>query len=309
MQQLEKIRNFLTGRLFFTGLDLMRWWSSCRSCSPTRSSWPASCCCSPAMIAGVVMAMVPTFQRRLNACTRPKASARPCWWRPSTACAPSRRWRSSRRQRRVWDQRSAEAITMHFRVGKISITGNAITDFLGKLLPVTLIIVRRAAVFDQTLSVGALIAFQMLSQRVTQPLISIVGLVNEYQETALSVRMLGEVMNRAPEGRAGAGGLRPVLRGRDQVRGRDLPLPRRAGAGAGPHQLHHPARHRGRHRRPQRFGQDHADQADPGPVPVQEGIVRFDGTMRARSSCRTCGARSAWCCRRTSCSAAPCAKT
>jgi subfamily B ATP-binding cassette protein HlyB/CyaB len=68
-------------------------------------------------------------------------------------------------------------------------------------------------VFDQTLSVGALIAFQMLSGRVTQPLISIVGLVNEYQETALSVRMLGEVMNRAPEGRAGAGGLRPVLQG------------------------------------------------------------------------------------------------
>jgi ABC-type bacteriocin/lantibiotic exporter with double-glycine peptidase domain len=56
-------------------------------------------------------------------------------------------------------------------------------------------------VFDSSLSVGALIGFQMLSGRVTQPLISIVGLVNEYQETALSVKMLGEVMNRAPEGR------------------------------------------------------------------------------------------------------------
>ena len=67
--------------------------------------------------------------------------------------------------------------------------------------------------FDQTLSVGALIGFQMLSGRVVQPLIAIVGLVNDYQETALSVRMLGEVMNRPPEGRAGAGGLRPELAG------------------------------------------------------------------------------------------------
>ena len=67
--------------------------------------------------------------------------------------------------------------------------------------------------FDQTLSVGALIAFQMISGRVIAPLIAMVGLVNEYQETALSVRMLGEVMNRAPEGRAGAGGLRPQLKG------------------------------------------------------------------------------------------------
>jgi ATP-binding cassette subfamily B protein len=68
-------------------------------------------------------------------------------------------------------------------------------------------------VFEQTLTVGALIAFQMITGRVVSPLINIVGLVNEYQETALSVRMLGEVMNRAPEGRTGAGGLRPQFGG------------------------------------------------------------------------------------------------
>jgi ATP-binding cassette, subfamily B, bacterial HlyB/CyaB len=54
----------------------------------------------------------------------------------------------------------------------------------------------------------------MMSGRVVSPLVSIVGLVNEYQETALSVRMLGEIMNRPPEGRVGAGGLRPQLAGK-----------------------------------------------------------------------------------------------
>jgi ATP-binding cassette subfamily B protein len=63
------------------------------------------------------------------------------------------------------------------------------------------------------LTVGALIGFQMITGRVVQPLIAIVALVNEYQETALSVRMLGEVMNRPSEGRASAGGLRPDLAG------------------------------------------------------------------------------------------------
>ena len=116
-------------------------------------------------------------------------------------------------QRKLWDQHSAASIGMHFKVGQISIAGNTITDLLGKLLPVTIIIVGAQEVFAQTLSVGALIAFQMLTARVVQPLIAIVGLVNEYQETALSVRMLGEVMNRAPEGRLGAGGLRPQLAG------------------------------------------------------------------------------------------------
>ena len=40
-----------------------------------------------------------------------------------------------------------------------------------------------------------------------------VGLVNEYQETVLSVKMLGEVMNRPAEGAASAGGLRPEFVG------------------------------------------------------------------------------------------------
>jgi len=57
-----------------------------------------------------------------------------------------------------------------------------------------------------------LIAFQMLSGRVTGPLVQIVGLVHEIQETGLSVKMLGEVMNHPPE-RQSSGGLRPPVQG------------------------------------------------------------------------------------------------
>jgi ATP-binding cassette, subfamily B, bacterial HlyB/CyaB len=115
-------------------------------------------------------------------------------------------------QRKHWDQLSAESITSHFRVSKTAISGNIATDFLGKLLPVVVIVVGAQGVFDGTMSVGVLIAFQMLSGRVMGPLIAIVGLVNDYQQTAVSVRMLGEVMNRPSEGR-GSGGLRPTLTG------------------------------------------------------------------------------------------------
>ena len=115
-------------------------------------------------------------------------------------------------QRRSWDQFSAEAITAHFRVGKLSLNSLFFTDLLGKLLPIVIIVIGCQSVFDQTMSVGALIAFQMFSGRVTGPLLSLVGLINEYQQTALSVRMLGSVMNRPSEGR-GSGGLRPQLAG------------------------------------------------------------------------------------------------
>ncbi|MBA5640141.1 peptidase domain-containing ABC transporter [Duganella sp. LX20W] len=213
MQQLEKIRNFLTGRLFMTGLDLIALLVFLPVLFTYSFKLAAIVLLFAALIAGVVMAMVPTFQRRLNALYSAEGQRQAMLVETIHGMRTVKALAIEPSQRRIWDQRSAEAITMHFRVGQISITGNAITDFLGKLMPVTLIVIGAQEVFDQTLTVGALIAFQMLSQRVTQPLISIVGLVNEYQETALSVKMLGEVMNRAPEGRAGAGGLRPILQG------------------------------------------------------------------------------------------------
>ncbi|MDR7047612.1 ATP-binding cassette subfamily B protein [Duganella sp. 3397] len=213
MQQLEKIRNFLTGRMFFTALDVI----SLLVFIPILFSYSFKLTLIvllfAAMICGVVLAMVPTFQRRLNALYTAEGQRQGMLVETIHGMRTVKALAIEPSQRRTWDQRSAEAITMHFRVGQISIAGNAVTDFLGKMLPVTLIVVGAGDVFDNTLTVGGLIAFQMLSGRVTQPLISLVGLINEYQETALSVRMLGEVMNRAPEGRAGATGLRPQLDG------------------------------------------------------------------------------------------------
>ncbi|USX26777.1 peptidase domain-containing ABC transporter [Oxalobacteraceae bacterium OTU3CINTB1] len=213
MQQLEKIRSFLTGRLFFTALDLIALLVFVPILFSYSFKLAMIVLLFAAMIGGIVLAMVPTFQRRLNALYSAEGQRQGMLVETIHGMRTVKALAIEPSQRRIWDQRSAEAITMHFRVGQISIAGNAVTDFLGKLLPVTLIVVGAADVFDSTLSVGGLIAFQMLAGRVTGPLISLVGLVNEYQETALSVKMLGEVMNRAPEGRAGANGLRPVLDG------------------------------------------------------------------------------------------------
>jgi ATP-binding cassette subfamily B protein len=76
-----------------------------------------------------------------------------------------------------------------------------------------LIAVGAQDVFDAKLSVGVLVAFQMLAGRVTGPLVQIVSLIHEYQETGLSIQMLGEVMNAAPERSGPSRGLMPSLKG------------------------------------------------------------------------------------------------
>ncbi len=116
-------------------------------------------------------------------------------------------------QRKKWDDRSAQAVAMHYRVGKISITATTISKLFEKLMTVAIVYVGATLVFADEITVGALVAFNMISGRVSGPLVQLVSLIHSYQETALSVRMLGEVMNRPAE--AGLGhGLRPPIQGR-----------------------------------------------------------------------------------------------
>lgn len=213
MQQVEKIRGFLTGRMFFTALDA----TSLLIFLPILFTYSVKLAmitlAFTGLIAAVVMTMVPVYQRRLNELYMAEGERQSMMVETIHGMRTVKALAIEPAQRRMWDQRSARSINMHFRVGKIGIVGGTLTDFLGKLLPVVIIVIGTQEVFDQTMTVGALIGFQMITGRVVQPLLAIVSLVNEYQETALSVKYLGEVMNRAPEGRANAGGLRPELKG------------------------------------------------------------------------------------------------
>lgn len=213
MQQLESIRNFLTGRLFFTGLDVAALVLFLPILFMYSVKLAMIVLAFSMLIASIIASLLPAYRRRLDALYNAEGKRQALLVETIHGMRTVKALAIEPMQRRVWDQYSAQSITMHFRLGKLSISGGSITDFLGKLLPVVIIVIGAQDVFDQTMTVGALIAFQMLSGRVSQPLLQVVGLINEYQQTALSVRMLGEIMNRSSEGRAGAGGLRTQLVG------------------------------------------------------------------------------------------------
>lgn len=81
------------------------------------------------LIGIIVAAMVPTFQRRLNDLYRAEGARQSMMVETIHGMRTVKALAIEPTQRRLWDQRSAESINMHYRVGKISITGNAITDF------------------------------------------------------------------------------------------------------------------------------------------------------------------------------------
>ena len=211
--QLEHIRHFLTGRLFVTALDTVSLLIFLPMLFVYSFQLSIITLAFTLAITLIVWALIPTYQARLNDLNAAEGSRQSMLVESIHGMRTIKALAIEPMQRREWDQRSAEAITAHYRVGKLGLTAAVFTNLLEKLCPVTLIVIGAQAVFEQTISVGALIAFQMLAGRVTGPLVQIVGLVNEYQAVALSVKLLGEVMNHPPEGRIGSGGLRPQLAG------------------------------------------------------------------------------------------------
>lgn len=277
MQQLESIRSFLTGRLFFTALDA----TALLIFLPLLFAYSFKLALVvlgfTLAIAGIIAGLLPYYRKRLDALYSAEGARQALLVETVHGMRTVKALAIEPAQRRHWDQLSANSIATHFKVGQISISGNAVTDFLGKLLPVVIIVLGAQAVFDQTLTVGVLIAFQMISGRVVGPLVQIVSLINEYQQTALSVRMLGEVMNRPPEGRLGAGGLRPQLKGNitfDEVTfrypGASITALDRASFSLGAGKVIGIVGRSG-------SGKTTVTKLIQGLYPVQQGIIRFDG--------------------------------
>ena len=211
MQQTEKIRGFLSGNLFFTILDLL----SLVIFIPFLLLYSVSLTLVvlgySALMALVIACLIKPFQRRLNELYQAEGKRQSMLVESIHGVRTVKSLSLEPVEEKHWDDSTAYAIKSYFKVGKISMTAKSISHVLEMLMTITVIWLGAHLVFEHVISIGALIAFQMLAGRVTGPLVKVVGLIHEYQQIALSVKMLGVVMNTPvePEG----GGVRNALKG------------------------------------------------------------------------------------------------
>jgi ATP-binding cassette, subfamily B, bacterial HlyB/CyaB len=211
MQQTEKIRGFLSGNLFFTILDLFSLvifipFLFFYSVQLTLVTLGFS-----AMMAIVLACLIKPFQRRLNELYQAEGKRQSMLVESIHGVRTVKSLALEPIKEKQWDDSTAYAIKSYFQVGKISMTAKSISQVLQMMMTISIIWLGAHLVFDQKITIGALIAFQMLSGRVTGPLVKMIGLIHEYQQIALSVKMLGVVMN-TPIDPVG-GGVRNPLRG------------------------------------------------------------------------------------------------
>ena len=213
MQQTGAVRDFLTGRLFLTLLD----------CLAVVIYVPVLFLYSPqltyivlaftAAIAGITLLIKGPYRNRLQALYKAEGERQAMLVETIGGMETVKALAIEPVKREQWNQRTARAVALHIGVGRISQLVNGLSRFLGQMMTVTLLFVGVQMIFIGELSIGAIIAFNMLATRVSSPLIALVGLIHEYQQAAISMRMLGQVMNQKAE-RVSTGGLMPDIGGR-----------------------------------------------------------------------------------------------
>ena len=125
---------------------------------------------------------------------------------------------------RRWEEQLAGYVAASFRVLSLSNTrqpGGAVRSTSSS--PPRSCISARRLVIDGDLTVGELVAFNMLAGRVSAPVLRLAQMWQDFHQARLSIDRLGDILNTAPEpsfkpGRAAL----PAIRGDDHLRARQL---------------------------------------------------------------------------------------
>ena len=100
---------------------------------------------------------------------------------------------------RRWDEQLAGYVAASFRATSLITVAGQIATCIQKSTTIAIMWVGAYQVIDGALSIGELIAFNMLSGQVTGPLLRMVNLWQEFQQVGISIQRLGDVLNAKPE--------------------------------------------------------------------------------------------------------------
>jgi len=100
---------------------------------------------------------------------------------------------------RKWEEQLAGYVRSSFRATSLMMMAGQSAACVQKVTTVAVLWVGAYRVIEGDLSIGQLIAFNMLSAQVTGPLLRLVNLWQEFQQVGISVQRLGDVLNTQPE--------------------------------------------------------------------------------------------------------------
>lgn len=100
---------------------------------------------------------------------------------------------------RHWDNQLAAYVAAGFRVSNLGNIGQQAIQLVGKLVTVLTLFFGAKLVIQGQLSVGQLVAFNMMAQRVAAPVLRLAQLWQDFQQVGISMQRLGDILNTRTE--------------------------------------------------------------------------------------------------------------
>jgi ATP-binding cassette, subfamily B, bacterial HlyB/CyaB len=117
-----------------------------------------------------------------------------------------------------WEERLAAYVRTSFDATMLGVAGQNSIQYVSKFTTAMILLFGASAVIDGSMTVGELVAFNMLAGQAIQPILRLSQLWQDFQQVQISVERLGDILN-APIERAPQNNLNPPpLRGSIELR-------------------------------------------------------------------------------------------
>lgn len=210
VRELENIRNFLTGQALTSVLDLffsfvfiavMLFYSGWLTLVviislPCYALWSAS--------------ITPVLRKRLDEKFARGADNQSFLVESISGVGTIKAMAVEPHTNRTWDNQLAAYVTASFRVTRLANIGQHGVQMIQKLVTVTTLWLGAQLVISGKLTVGQLIAFNMLSGQVAAPVIRLAQLWQDFQQVGISIQRLGDILNAKTENPSSRIALPPI---------------------------------------------------------------------------------------------------
>jgi subfamily B ATP-binding cassette protein HlyB/CyaB len=199
VRELENIRNFLTSSALTLVIDLFF----------TVVFLAVMLLYSP-MLTGIVVAAIPfyigisafatpLFRQRLDEKFRRGAENQAFLVESVTGVETLKAMAVEPQMQRRWEEQLAGYVASSFRVLQLGNVASQSVQLVSKLVTAAVLYVGAKLVIDGGLTVGELVAFNILAGRVSAPVLRLAQIWQDFHQARLSVARLGDILNTPPE--------------------------------------------------------------------------------------------------------------
>ncbi|SEC97416.1 ATP-binding cassette, subfamily B, HlyB/CyaB [Rhizobiales bacterium GAS191] len=218
VRELENIRSFLTGQALFSGLDLV--FAVVFVAVLFAYSWPLTL---------IVLATIPIYVL-IGVAVRPmlrekikdkfnKGAASQQFLVESIVGMPTIKGSAVEPMMQAqWEERLAAYVKTSFDATMLSAGGQNAIQYASRLTTALTLLFGAQAVMDGQLTVGALVAFNMIAGQTIQPILRLSQLWQDFQQVQVSVERLGDILNYPTESSGTPTFLPPRPRGLIEVK-------------------------------------------------------------------------------------------